>query len=174
MNLESTSDGKQYVYTHAHNSFVYPYYAMMWMTTVNREIPTKICMLKLLRNVACNFKKIPMITQDLSRRSTATSGESVSTYPRRPKAEAFRNAVDVVKRLHDPTDPSTERTAPPSSAHVQLDDDPRTPIQQGVGDEFRQHDGMVTMMMFYRRRVSPKHRNDMTKVEYGGGGTAHS
>ena len=60
--------------------------------------------------------------------------------------------------------------APPSSAHVQLDDDPRTPIQQGVGDEFRQHDGVVTMMMFYRRRASPKHRNDMTEVEYGGGG----
>ena len=39
------------------------------------------------------------------------------------------NAVDVVVRLHDPTDPSTKRTAPPSSAHVQLDDDPRTPIQ---------------------------------------------
>ena len=52
-----------------------------------------------------------MITQDLSRRSTATSGESVSTYPRRTKAEAFSNAVDVVERLRDPTDPSTERTA---------------------------------------------------------------
>ena len=25
-------------------------------------------------------------------------------YPRRPKAEAFSNAVDVVKRLRDPTD----------------------------------------------------------------------
>ena len=52
--------------------------------------------------------------------------ESVSTYPRRPKAEAFSNAVDVVERLHDPTDPSTERTAPPRSAHVQLGDVPRT------------------------------------------------
>ena len=31
-------------------------------------------------------------------------GQSVSTYPRRPKAEAFSNAVDVVKRFHDPTD----------------------------------------------------------------------
>ena len=31
-------------------------------------------------------------------------GESVSTYPRRPKAEAFSNAVDVVERLRDPTD----------------------------------------------------------------------
>ena len=38
----------------------------------------------------------------------------------------YHNAVDVVVRLHDPTDPSTERTAPPSSAHVQLGDVPRT------------------------------------------------
>ena len=86
------------------------------------------------------------------------------------KRKRYINAVDVVVRLHDPTDPSTERTAPPSSTHVQLDDDPRTPIQQGVGDEFRQHNGVVTMMMFYRRRASPKHRYDMTEVEYGGGG----
>mgnify|MGYP005830228371 CR=1 FL=1 len=47
-------------------------------------------------------------------------------YPCRPKAEALVNAVDVVERLHDPTDPNTERTAPPCSAHVQLDDVPRT------------------------------------------------
>ena len=89
------------------------------------------------------------------------------------KRKRYDNAVDVVVRLHDPTDPSTERTAPPSSAHIQLDDDPRTPIQQVVGDVFRQHDGVVTMMMFYRCRASPKHRNDMTEVEYSGGGTAH-
>ena len=50
----------------------------------------------------------------------------MSRYPRRPKAEAFSNAVEVVVRLHDPTDPSTERRAPPSSAHLQLDDIPRT------------------------------------------------
>ena len=50
----------------------------------------------------------------------------MSTYHRRPKAEAFSNAVDVVERLHDPTDPSTERTAPPCSAHVELIDVPRT------------------------------------------------
>ena len=49
----------------------------------------------------------------------------MSTYPHRPKAEAFSNAVDVVERLHDPTDPSTERTAPLCSAHVQLDNVPR-------------------------------------------------
>ena len=63
------------------------------------------------------------------------------------KRKRYDNAVDVVVRLHDPTDPSTERMAPPSSAHVQLDDDPRTPIQQAVGDEFRQHDGVVTVML---------------------------
>ena len=71
----------------------------------------------------------------------------MSTYPRRPKAEAFSNAVDVIERLHDPTDPSTERTAPPSSAHVQLDDVSRTPIQQSFTGEFRQHDGVMTVMM---------------------------
>ena len=89
------------------------------------------------------------------------------------KRKRYDYAVDVVVRLHDPTDPSTERTTPPSSAHVQLDDDPRAPIQQSFGDEFCQHDGVVTMMMLYRRRASPKLRDDMTKVEYGGGGTAH-
>ena len=34
----------------------------------------------------------------------------------------YINAVDVVIHLHDPTDPSTESMAPPSSAHVQLGD----------------------------------------------------
>ena len=59
-------------------------------------------------------------------------------------------------------------------SHVQLDDDPRAPIQQSFGDEFRQHDGVVTMMMLYRRRASPKLRDDMTEVEYGGGGAPHT
>ena len=77
-------------------------------------------------NVACNFKNILTITQDLSRRCIATRGDNVSTYPHRPKVEALSNAVDVVERLHDPTDPSSERTAPPCSAHVQLDDVPQT------------------------------------------------
>ena len=90
---------------------------------------------------------MPTITQDLSRRSIATSGESVSTYPRRPKAEAFSKAVDVVERLRDPTDPSTECTAPPRSAHVQLDDVSRTLDPVEAEAEFRQHDGMVTVMM---------------------------
>ena len=46
-------------------------------------------------------------------------------YPHRPKAEVFSNAVDVVERLHDSTNSSTERTTPPCSAHVQHDDVPR-------------------------------------------------
>ena len=101
------------------------------------------------------------------------SNERGECYPRTlvdHKRKCYDNAVDVVVRLHDPTDPSTERTTPPSSAHVQLNDDPRTPIQQGVGEEFRQHDGVVMVMMFYQSRASPKHRYDMTEVEYGGGG----
>ena len=85
------------------------------------------------------------------------------------KRKRYDNAVDVVVRLHDPTDPSTERTAPPSSAHVQLDDDPRAPIQQSFGDEFCQHDGVVTMMMHYHRRASPKHRYNIIE-DYGGRG----
>ena len=63
------------------------------------------------------------------------------------KWKRYENAVDVVERLHDLTDPSTERTAPPSSAHVQLDDVPRTPIQASVEGEFRQHNGVVTVIM---------------------------
>ena len=93
------------------------------------------------------FQKSSTIAQDLYRRSIATSGESVSTYPRRPKAEAFSNAVDIVERLRDPTDPSTERTAPPRSAHVQLGDVPRTLDLVEAEGEFSQHDGMVTVMI---------------------------
>ena len=40
------------------------------------------------------------------------------------KRKRYENAVDVVVRLHDPTDPNTKRTAPPISAHVQLGDVP--------------------------------------------------
>ena len=38
------------------------------------------------------------------------------------KRKRYDNVVDVVVRLHDPTDPRTEGTAPPRSAHVQLGD----------------------------------------------------
>ena len=86
------------------------------------------------------------------------------------KRKRYNNAVDVVVRLHGPTDQAPKLRHLRVFAHVQLDDDPQTPIQQSVGDEFRQHDGVVTILMFYRRRASPKHRYDMTEVEYGGRG----
>ena len=38
------------------------------------------------------------------------------------KRKRYVNTVDVVERLHDP---SIERTTPPYSAHVQVDDVPR-------------------------------------------------
>ena len=83
----------------------------------------------------------------------------------------YHNAVDVVVLvvIQITDDPSAERTAPPRSAHVQLDDDRWTPIQQSVGDEFRQHDGVVTILMFYHRRASPKHRYNIIE-DYGGRG----
>ena len=73
--------------------------------------------------------------------------ESVSMYPCRPKAEAFSNAVDVVKCLRDPTDPSTERMAPPCSADVRHDDVPRALDLVEDEGEFRKHDGVLTVMM---------------------------
>ena len=88
-----------------------------------------------------------MNTQDLSRRSIATSGVSVSTYPHRPKAEVFSNAVDVVERLRDPTDQV------PNACHLR---DLHTfssvtshelTIQQSVEGELCQHDGVMTVMM---------------------------
>ena len=59
----------------------------------------------------------------------------------------FSNAVDVVERLRDPTDPSTERTTPSRSAHVLLDDVPRTLDPIEAEGEFHQHDGVATVMM---------------------------
>ena len=91
-------------------------------------------------------------------------------YPGRPKEEALHNAVDVVVCLHDPTDQVPNARHLRVLAHVQLDDVPRTPIQPSFEGEFRQHDGMVTMMMFYRRRASPKHCYDIIEEDYGGGG----
>ena len=81
-----------------------------------------------------------------------------------------KRLVDVVVRLHGPTDQAPKLRHLRVLAHVQLDDDPRTPIQQSVGEEFRQHDGVVTILMFYHRRASPKHRYDIIEVDYGGGG----
>ena len=63
------------------------------------------------------------------------------------KRKRYDNAVDVVVRLHDPTDPTTEGTTPPRSAHVQLGDVPRTLDPAEVEGDFHQHDGMVMVMM---------------------------
>ena len=63
------------------------------------------------------------------------------------KRKCYDNAIDVVIRLHDPTDPSTERMAPPRFAHGQLGDVPRTLDPAKVEGEFHQHNGVVTVMM---------------------------
>ena len=86
------------------------------------------------------------------------------------KRKHWHNAIDVVVRLHGPTDQAPKLWHLRVFAHVQLDDDPRTPIQQSVGEEFCQHDGVVTILMFYRRRASPKHRYSIIELDYGGGG----
>ena len=63
------------------------------------------------------------------------------------KRKRLVNVVDVVERLRNLTDPSTERTTPPRSAHVQLGDVPRTLDPVEAEGEFRQHDGVVMVMM---------------------------
>ena len=86
------------------------------------------------------------------------------------KRKRYHNVVDVAVHLHDSTDPSTERTTPPCSAHVQPDDVPQTLIQPSVEGESRQHDGVVTILMYYSSRASPKLRYSIIEVDYGGGG----
>ena len=106
-----------------------------------------LALMPLLGNVACNFKKIPMLTQDISRRCIETRGESVSTYPRRPKAEAFNNAVDVVELLLVPSDQAPNVRV----LHVLHTFSSMTSlellIQQSVEGEFPQHDSVVMMMV---------------------------
>ena len=73
----------------------------------------------------------------------------MSAYPHRPKAEAFDNAVDVVELLLVPTDQAPNvrhlRVLHTFNAMISL----AFLIQQGVEevDEFRQHDGVVTVMV---------------------------
>ena len=73
----------------------------------------------------------------------------MSTYPRRPKAETFDNTVDVVELLLVPTDQALNvqhlRVLHTFSLMTSLE----LLIQQSVekGDEFRQHDGVVTVMV---------------------------
>ena len=72
----------------------------------------------------------------------------MSTYPRRPGAEASSDAVDVVELLHDPTDQApnvrhlrVQHTFSLMTSHELL-------IQLSFTGEFRQHDGVVTDMMY--------------------------
>ena len=89
------------------------------------------------------------------------------------KRKRYNNAVDVVVCLHGRTDQAPKLRHLRVLAHVQLDDDPRTPIQQSVGEEFRQHDGVVTILMNYSSRASPKLRYSIIE-EYGGRGAPHT
>ena len=96
----------------------------------------------------------------------------LSTYPRRPKRKRSQRRGSS-RTFSSRSNRSQRRYSGASEflTHVQLGDAPRAPIQQSTGEgEFRQHDGVVTILMFYRRRASPKHYNDMIEVEYGGRG----
>ena len=94
----------------------------------------------------------------------------MSTYHVDRKGKRYDNAVDIVVRLHD------QPNLAPKVWHLRdlhmfgSVTSHELPIQLSVEGEFRQHDGVVTMMMFYRRRASPKHRYNMIEVDYGGGG----
>ena len=81
---------------------------------------------------------------------------------RRGSSRTFSSRSDRSRRRYS--------GAPEFLTHVQLDDVPRTPIQPSVEGEFRQHVGVVTILMFYRRRASPKHRYNIIEENYGGGG----
>src|SRR3954452_10883234 len=77
----------------------------------------------------------------------------------------------VVRSPRDQTDPGAVTPAPPSSWHTYSS---MTLLglrsSKAPEREFRQHDGMVTILMFYYRRASPKHCKVTIEVEYGGGG----
>ena len=93
-----------------------------------------------------NFKKILCTCKIMEMHNNKRGEYRLRTLVDR-KRKRYENAVDVVERLHDPTDPSTERMAPPSSAQVQLDDVPRTPIQQSFMGGFHQRDSVMMVMM---------------------------
>ena len=63
------------------------------------------------------------------------------------KRKRLVNVVDVVEHLCDPTGPSTERTTPPCSAHVHLDDVPCALDPVEAEGEFYQHDDVVTVLI---------------------------
>ena len=92
-------------------------------------------------------KKIATLMQDLSRICIATRGGSVSMYPRRPKAVAFDNAVDVLELLLVSTDQAPNvrhlRVLHTFSSMTSLE----LLIQQIFEGEFCQHDSVVTVMV---------------------------
>ena len=99
--------------------------------------------------VAWKTKNILRTRNDLSMEIHSNEGESVSTYPRRQKIEAYENAVDVVVLLLALIDqvPNIRhlRVLHTFSSVTSL----AFLIQQDVEvvDEFRQHDGVVTVMV---------------------------
>ena len=70
----------------------------------------------------------------------------MSTYPRRPKAEAFSDVVDVVECLRDPTDQVQNarhlRDLHTFSSVTSLELLDLVEVEGG----FRQHDGVLTVM----------------------------
>ena len=85
----------------------------------------------------------------------------------------YDNAVDVVVRLHVPTYQAQKAWHLRVLAHVQLYDVPRTPIQPSVEGEFHQHNGVVMMVMFYRRSVRLSTDTILLRWIMMEGGTAH-
>ena len=63
------------------------------------------------------------------------------------KRKRYDNAVDVVVRLHDPTDPSTESTNLRDLHMFGSVTSHELSIQLSVEGELRQHDGVMTVMM---------------------------
>ena len=102
----------------------------------------------------------------------SNEGESLIYIPLYIAMEALTQRRGSSRTSSSRSDRSKHRYSGTSEflAHVQLDDNPQAPIQQSVGEEFRQHDGVVTILMFYRHTASPKHRYNMIGVEYGGRG----
>ena len=103
----------------------------------------------MLGNIACNFKNFLRSRKIYLGDAYQREGESVSTYPRRPKAEAFDNAVDVVELLLVSIDQARNvrhlRVLHTFSSMTSLE----LLIQQSAEevDEFRQHEGVVTVMV---------------------------
>ena len=106
-----------------------------------------LALMPLLGYAAGRFKKFLRSCKIYLGDAKQREGESVSMYPRRSKAEAFDNAVDVVELLLVPTDQASNvrhlRVLHTFSSMTSL----KLLIQQSVEGEFRQHDGVVTVMM---------------------------